>query len=366
MSGIYIHIPFCSSKCYYCDFFSGPCRSADVKQQFSKALIKEYETRKTALEGRVNTIYIGGGTPSQMPVTAYDELFTHLPDDTVEFTMEVNPEDVDRDFAQWLSKSPVNRVSMGVQSFISSELEAIGRRHTPGKAAEAVEMLRDAGIRNISLDLMFGLPEQTLGSFAESLERTLSLTPEHISAYALMLEPGTRLTAMINAGKISEPDSDEAERMYRHLCDTMRENGYEHYEISNFALPGYRSRHNSSYWNFTPYLGLGPSAHSYLGGRRYFNAPAVKKYIENPCNPVADESLNLSKSIDEYIMVRLRTAEGISLDDFEKRFGARSLGNLMKRAGRISSNLIQETGHLRIPEELWIVSDPIIIELFED
>jgi len=135
MAGIYIHIPFCSSKCYYCDFFSGPCLSVDVKQQFSQALIQEYETRKTALEGPVNTIYIGGGTPSQMPSAAYDELFIHLPKDTAEFTMEVNPEDVDRDFAKWLSKSPVNRVSMGVQSFITSELEAIGRRHTPGKAA---------------------------------------------------------------------------------------------------------------------------------------------------------------------------------------------------------------------------------------
>lgn len=368
MAGIYIHVPFCSSKCYYCDFYSGPAQSPAVKEQFTDAIVHEYCRRAAELTEPVRTIYIGGGTPSQLPARCLDRIIAELPlADVVEFTIEVNPEDVDADFAAWLAASPVNRVSMGIQSFNPAELDAIGRRHTPGRAVEAVRLLRSAGIDNLSLDLMYGLPGQTTESFARSLQLTLDLAPEHISAYALMLEPGTRLSAMIAAGKISDVSQEESDEMYRNLCHVLRGAGYDHYEISNFALPGRRSAHNSSYWDLTPYLGLGPAAHSFTGGLRRANAPSVKRYLADSAGALSVESLSKEEAIDEYIMIRLRTAAGLDLDDFQRRFGPEATNDLRRKINAAASRLTFTTPDtVRIPEDLWLVSDPIIVDLMTD
>lgn len=368
MAGIYIHVPFCSSKCFYCDFYSGPAQSSTVKERFTDAIVLEYRRRAAELAEPVRTVYIGGGTPSQLPARCLDRIIAALPlADVTEFTIEVNPEDVDAEFAAWLSASPVNRVSMGIQSFNPAELNAIGRCHTPGRAVEAVRLLRSAGIENLSLDLMFGLPGQTAESFARSLEMTLDLEPEHISAYALMLEPGTRLSAMIAAGKISDVSQEESDEMYRNLCHTLRRAGYDHYEISNFALPGRLSAHNSSYWNLTPYLGLGPAAHSFTGGLRRANAPSVKRYIEDSAEALTVESLSKAEAIDEYIMIRLRTAAGLDLDDFRHRFGAEATDRLRIKIDAAGKRLtFTAPDVVRIPEHLWLVSDPIIVDLMTD
>lgn len=368
MAGIYIHVPFCSSKCFYCDFYSGPARSEDLKGQFAEAIVSEMRRRANELTDPVTTVYIGGGTPSQLSPRELDRIIAALPlADVTEFTIEVNPEDVDAGFATWLATSPVDRVSMGIQSFIPSELDAIGRRHTPGRALEAVRLIRDAGIRNLSLDLMYGLPGQTAESFARSVDMTLDLAPEHISAYALMLEPGTRLSAMIASGKLSEIPQEESDSMYRRLCDTLRRAGYDHYEISNFALPGRRSAHNSAYWNLTPYLGLGPAAHSYTGGLRRFNAPSVKRYLADSAASLTVESISESEAIDEYIMIRLRTSDGLDVADFRRRFGDDATARLQRKITAAACRLTSAAeNRVRIPEDLWLVSDPIIVDLMTD
>lgn len=334
---------------------------------FTSSIKKEYTGRASEFEGVVETIYFGGGTPSQMPTCYLDEIISVLPLDNVrEFTLEVNPEDVDSGFLKWISSSPVTRVSMGVQSFNNSELMTIGRRHTPGKASGAVMGLREAGISNISLDIMYGLPGQTVDSFLESLDQLVALQPEHISAYALMLEPGTRLSSMIKTGKIKDVNQEDSDMMYQSMCHVLGNEGYEHYEISNFARPGFRSIHNSSYWNLTPYLGLGPSAHSYTGGRRRFNPSLLKQYIDSPVVCPVVEDISDANAENEYIMIRMRTAEGLNIHDFKRRFGASRVAELKKRIESVSSKLCIDSDYVRIPESLWLVSDPIIVDLMTE
>lgn len=260
MAGIYIHIPFCHSKCAYCDFFSRPI-NRDI-DGYIETLHKEYERRKYELAEPVTTVYLGGGTPSSVGVGNLEKLIKWLPlDNVTEFTIEVNPEDIDPPTARFLAESPVNRVSMGVQSLDDEELRFIGRRHSASQALDAYRTLRENGIDNISLDLIFGLPGQSVGSWEKTLERTLALAPDHLSGYSLMLEEGTRLRAMRDSGKFKEADDETIERMYMLLCEKTAKAGFSHYEISNFARESRQSLHNSSYWNLTPYLGLGTGAH---------------------------------------------------------------------------------------------------------
>ena len=269
-NGLYIHIPFCKSKCLYCDFYSR-CGGDNLLVDYTAALIKEMQTRKMELKQAVSSTYIGGGTPSLMPVNllkqivdAINENFTLSSD--VEFTIEVNPDDITDEYCEAISSLGINRVSMGVQSFVDNELKRIGRRHTAQDAERAFRILRKY-FRNISIDLIFALPDQTLKSWNETIDKAIKLKPEHISAYALMYEEGTVLTKMRDIGKLKPTDDNIYADMYNMLASLMHEAGYGHYEISNFSLPGYESRHNSSYWQSQPYLGLGPAAHSYDGDK---------------------------------------------------------------------------------------------------
>lgn len=365
MPGIYVHIPFCRSKCGYCDFHS--IARLALADDYLTALEGEWHQRRGELTGKVTTIYIGGGTPSALTAAQLSRLFAMLPSgDAGEITIEVNPEDVTPEFAAFLADSPVNRVSMGVQSLVDTELLAASRRHTSARAIEAYCFLRAAGIDNISLDLIYGLPGQTLGSWIRSLTALLELRPEHLSAYLLSYEPGTRFWKMREAGKLREADEDTAVAMYTRLISATRAAGMEHYEISNFAMPGHRSRHNSSYWDGTDYLGLGTGAHSCIAGARSFNPPDLRRYIAASGHDFAVTDTETDENrFNDMLITRLRTSSGLSIADSRQRFGSVLTDAMLRDAApHIASGAMTLRGDtLRISEEAWIVSDRILVDI---
>lgn len=363
MAGLYVHVPFCHAKCWYCDFYSMPAHQHI--EAWMKALLNEWNVRRHELKEPVATLYIGGGTPSNLPHNMLGELITTLQQPSMtEITVEVNPEDVTDQLATTLKKNGVNRVSMGVQSLADAELQAVGRRHSAQKAIEAVELLRKSGINNLSLDLIYGLPYQTIESWQQSVKGILELHPEHISAYSLSYEDGTRLTAQLKNGKITETPQEVSAEMYEILCRLLKEAGYEHYEISNFALPSKRSQHNSAYWTFAPYLGLGPSAHSFTNRRKY-NPASLKEYVAANGIIAKCEEENENEKLNDYIMVRLRTSDGINLQQVKQLFGTKAALHITNTAApHLASGTMELTpeGNLRITEKAWIVSDGIMCD----
>lgn len=347
MAGLYVHIPFCRHKCAYCDFYSGPLRGFSP-EGYAAALRKELESRSVA--SSYATVYIGGGTPSTMPPALLAPFFALS---RGERTIEVNPEDVTpRAADEWLLAG-ADRVSMGVQSLIDSELSAVGRRHSAAQAIEAFLTLRRAGFTNISLDLIYGLPGQTPRSWRQSLEGILNLAPEHLSAYSLSYEPGTLLHTRLMAGKIKETDEDDVVEMYETLCALTRQAGFEHYEISNFALPDRHSRHNSAYWDSTPYLGLGPGAHSFDGSLRSFNPPNLPAYMSDPANAFRTDPETPDERHNDIVMTALRTARGLNptlLTEPELQYAKKTLTPTPQ-------------GSLRIAEPAWLLADTLILPL---
>lgn len=340
MAGIYVHIPFCASRCAYCDFFS-TLRFADAGERYVEALIAEARLRRGELRGEsIRTFYLGGGTPSQLPLALLERLVNGLRDvfdlsDLEEFTVEANPDDVTPEWCAALPPLGVNRVSMGVQSFEDDILRAIGRRHMARQAVEAVANLRQAGIRNISIDLIYGLPGQTVASWTESVRQAIALRPQHISAYGLTYEEGTRLWHQRERGEITEVPEEQCLAMYCVLVNELQAAGYEHYEISNFALPGYHSRHNSSYWDDTPYLGLGAAAHSYDGHIRRYNPADLLQYfdaIEAGETACEQEELTQWERYDERVMLSLRTARGVDTERLRADFGEQAWQHFIKEA----------------------------------
>lgn len=361
---IYVHVPFCRSKCAYCDFYSMPRK--DLADRYVGSVAREMQLRAVENGSIPDTIYIGGGTPSQLTDKQFVRLMSALPAPLAgaEVTVEVNPDDVTDGLVAVWRACGVNRVSMGVQSMVDAELSLIGRRHTAADVEKAYLKIRDGGISNISLDLIYGLPRQTVSTWQYSLDRLLALNPEHISAYMLSYEPGTRLWAMRASGKITETDEDTELEMYRRLCRTTDRAGYEHYEISNFALPGRRAVHNSSYWQGKPYLGLGPGAHSWDGTMRRYNPTSLKKYIDTLesgrcfCETEAESAADRTNNL---IMVSLRRREGLDTSLIPECYRDEFAHNL----SHISPHLIQINHNgVIIPEEHWPVSDAIIRELF--
>ena len=353
MAGIYIHIPFCRSRCIYCGFYS--TTALDLRQRYVDALCREMEIRGTGCmisndsldQGPVppiSTIYLGGGTPSQLSFEQLRQLFIYINKvypltSTKEITIEVNPDDVTAEYASQLSQLPVNRVSMGIQTFDDQRLRFLHRRHTAHQAIEAVSILHAAGIRNLSVDLMYGFPGETLSEWQSDIDSALALNVEHISAYCLMVEEGTPLHRMLQQhngdcplceqrselqGDCPQCVDEETERqMYYTLIDRLTAAGYEHYEISNFAKKGFRSRHNSSYWNGTPYIGLGAAAHSYDIRSRSWNVADIHEYIdgiERGERLFEEELLDDDTRYNDAVTVGLRTCEGINLDAFSKKY----------------------------------------------
>ena len=337
MAGIYIHIPFCRSRCIYCGFYS--TTALDLRQRYVDALCREMEIRSQRSEvrgERIETIYLGGGTPSQLTFDQLRQLFIYInkvypltPDSSPlppEITIEVNPDDVTVEFAAVLQQLPVNRVSMGIQTFDDQRLRFLHRRHTSQQAIEAVSILRANGIRNISIDLMYGFPGETLEQWEADIEAALALDVEHLSAYCLMIEEGTPLHKMFTDDSLlftdDYPDEEMERQMYEVLIDRLEAAGYEHYEISNFARPGFRSRHNSNYWNGTPYIGLGAAAHSYDIRSRSWNVADIRQYIEGMERGeriFEEELLDDDTRYNDIVTVALRTKEGIDLNALSEK-----------------------------------------------
>ncbi len=368
MAGIYIHVPFCQSRCAYCDFYS-TTESEEWKSQYLSALQREMQTRKGELQGRpIDTLYIGGGTPSQLPAAllcrlfqAVTSLFTLKPD--AEVTVEANPDDVTPRWLSALRHTPVNRISMGVQTFDDGLLSLLRRRHTAAQTLQAVELCRGAGYTNLSLDLIYGLPGQSLEMWQQDLAQVAALAVPHLSAYALQYEPGTALHRMREEGRVQEADEELSLQMYHHLCREAARMGMEHYEISNFALPGKRSRHNSSYWRQEPYWGFGPGAHSYDGARtRRWNEPQLKAYVDAPGDvPHGTEVLTADEQYDELVFTRLRTSDGLPLALLAPENRAYCLR--MARPHLESGKLRLENDILRLHESGIFVSDDIMSDL---
>lgn len=369
MGGVYVHVPFCGSKCRYCDFYSVRA-GAVAGEAYVDAIAKELAARRGEIPGPFDTVYIGGGTPSTLPAEALRRMIRLLVGESregAEVTVEVNPDDITPALSEMLVEAGVNRVSMGIQSFDDAELRAIGRRHDAATAIAAVGMLRSAGIGNISCDLIYGLPGQTAESFRRSIDSMIALAPQHISAYLLSYEPGTWLTRELQAGRIRQATDDEAEAYYNLLCRSLSDAGYEHYEISNFARPGMASRHNSSYWDPSiPYLGLGPAAHSYDGHRRRrANVSSIGRYLASPADaadPDLCEELTPAELLEERIMLGLRTAAGLYLTAL-----APSDAEIILRRARQSLAaghiLRPEPQRLVIAEGSWLIADALIAEL---
>ena len=379
---IYIHIPFCRSFCTYCDFYSevaARCRKAEEAQEqeamfgrFADALVKEIGLRADEITDETNTLYIGGGTPSVLPLYVYERILDALKEaghggPYEEFTVEVNPEDiVDKGeaYVKGLLALGVNRISMGVQSFDDGILKFMNRRHDSKTARKAYAILEAAGVENISIDLIFGLPQLSDAQWQETLDQALSISgsgalPKHISSYQLSVEPGSMLAKLVERGKWEEASEDLCQRQYGMLCDALQKAGYRHYEISNFALEGYEAKHNSAYWRHVPYAGFGPGAHSFVGMRRQWNEPDLKKYIEDPAGCREGEELTDEQMVIERVMLALRTSEGISEAYLREHCDQHELSRALA-AGNLES---VENGVLRIPESRFFISDSIIASL---
>ena len=377
MAGVYVHIPFCARRCTYCDFFS-TLSLKESGETYVAAVVAEARLRRDELRGEpITTLYLGGGTPSQLPLPLLTGLVNGLKEALdlsaiEEFTVEANPDDVTPRWCAALAPLGVNRVSMGVQSFEDNILRLIGRRHTARQAVEAVACLREAGIGNISIDLIYGLPGQTLTSWSESVRQALALHPQHISAYGLTYEEGTPLWRQRERGEVAEVPEEQCLEMYRMLVKRLREAGYEHYEISNFALPGCHSRHNSSYWDDTPYLGLGAGAHSYDGSVRRYNPHDLHRYIDAVMageTAFEQEELTRWERYDERVMLGLRTARGVDAGRLRRDFGDDAWRHFVDEAQRHveAGNLrVDADGRYVLTVDGIMLSDSIIRDLMWD
>ena len=385
MAGIYIHIPFCRSRCIYCGFYS--TTALDLRQRYVDALCREMEIRSQRSEvrgERIETIYLGGGTPSQLTFDQLRQLFIYInkvypltPDSSPlppEITIEVNPDDVTVEFAAVLQQLPVNRVSMGIQTFDDQRLRFLHRRHTSQQAIEAVSILRANGIRNISIDLMYGFPGETLEQWEADIEAALALDVEHLSAYCLMIEEGTPLHKMFTDDSLlftdDYPDEEMERQMYEVLIDRLEAAGYEHYEISNFARPGFRSRHNSNYWNGTPYIGLGAAAHSYDIRSRSWNVADIRQYIEGMERGeriFEEELLDDDTRYNDIVTVALRTKEGIDLNALSEKHREYCMKNARRylNDGLLELSTIRgaESPTLHLTRRGLFVSDMVMSDL---
>lgn len=367
MAGIYLHVPFCKSRCTYCGFFS---TTALVRRRaYVDALVAELHQRRAFLSGHsVSTIYFGGGTPSLLPVREVERLLSSIcniynVENGAEITLEGNPDDMTSDYLAQLHRLGINRLSMGVQTFSDARLRFLHRRHTAAQAVAAVRAAQQVGFGNLSIDLMFGFPNQTCAEWQDDVSQALTLGVQHVSAYSLMYEEGTPLTAMLERGDIAEVNEEESLRMYGCLIDRLAQAGFQHYEISNFALPGYASRHNSSYWHGVPYLGVGAGAHSYDGHVRSFNVESLTGYLSGVS--AVQETLTPHERYNEYVFTGLRTVNGISISRLQMLFGADLAAYCLRNAQSHLQNglLVREDDTLRLTRQGLFVSNDVMSDL---
>lgn len=393
---IYLHVPFCGSFCTYCDFYSEICRSAQAFNEYADAVIAEIRDRQKELEmnmsahDAVNTLYIGGGTPSVLPLDVLARIVSAVTEPVEvtspfeEFTVEVNPEDIvekGSEYVRGLLALGVNRISMGIQSFNDGILRWMNRRHDAARAVEAFRILRECGVRNISIDLIFGLSQLTDELWNDTIEKALDLAPEHISAYQLSIEEGSALAKMVADGRYVEASEEQCRRQYDILCRCLGRSGYHHYEISNFAKPGFEAVHNSAYWCRAPYIGLGPGAHSLSGNVRSWNSqklPHRQPGEALSCNPHLPTCQTSDRNPSGMLVTYSRNFETLSPEDIrvekimlslrtDKGLEATELYSLADRAvieTLLSEGALELHGtRIRIPEDRLFTSDEIIREL---
>lgn len=328
MQSIYVHIPFCKSRCRYCDFFS--TTQLDRRKEYVDAVLAEWASYP---HHTPNTLYLGGGTPSMLDVEDIKRIIDAIATkDTTEITMEANPGDLTLDKLVALRQAGVNRLSIGVQTFRTPLLRLIGRRHTGREARQAIRWAQKAGFNNISIDLMYALPRQTMVQWSMDVRKAVRMGVQHISCYCLTYEEGTPMCESLKKGEFRAATERLQNRMYQFLCKVLKRQGYEHYEVSNFALPGYRSRHNSNYWNDTPYIGLGAGAHSYDGNKRWWNPCDLDIYMQGIKNNNLQretEELTDEQHHIERVMLGLRTIEGI--EEQEVSYAAAKVNDYISR-----------------------------------
>lgn len=372
MAGVYIHIPFCRSFCSYCDFYSvTDCSETDA---LVEALTREAALRSGYLYNEtVDTVYLGGGTPSLLSVAQAERILAAVwknfsIGNDPEITVEVNPDDIKPGYISSLASLGVNRISVGVQSWDDDRLKYLGRRHSARQSAEALEKIFSEGINNVSADLIYGIPGMTTADLRQDIEKTLTFPVTHISAYHLTIEEGTPLHRLREKGKLTETDEETSNSMFMLLISLLRERGFIHYEISNFALEGFISRHNSAYWKQVPYIGLGPSAHSFDRRSRQWNISDVREYIRSVNEGKVSserEELDRLTLFNEYIMTALRTSWGIDLTHVENSYDKELHDYLVNMSGKyIRYGLMKrERDTLVLTDQGRMISDNIIAEL---
>jgi len=372
MAGIYIHIPFCKKLCSYCDFYH--IISQSDNKHFIEALIKEATLRREYIGNEIiDTIYLGGGTPSVLSVEEINTIIEAIRklyrvSENCEVTIEINPDDADKEYLLELKNSSINRISLGIQSWRDSDLKLLNRRHNTAQSAYALEETLKAGFRNVTIDLIYGIPGLTITDWADNLDKSFSYDIKHLSAYHLTIEPNTVFSKMKEKGLLSEIDEEESSAQFNLLIDKAQSAGFVHYEISNFGKPGYFSIHNSNYWKQVSYIGLGPSAHSFNGYSRQWNIRDVRKYIKsvNSGSPFLEkEELDKKTRFNEYIMTTLRTMWGIDLEYVERTFDKEGYDYILNTSGKfINYGLMkQENKTLVLTNQGKMISDNIISEL---
>ncbi len=374
MPGIYIHIPFCKKRCSYCDFYTEI--APKYIPRMIESICKEIELKANYLKTKgIDTIYFGGGTPSVLKPQQFSAIFNTIHSffeisENAEITFEANPDDLTIDFFKSINKLPFNRLSIGIQSFDNGDLTRINRRHNGNQAINAVCNAQNAGYNNISIDLIYGLPFQTIQKWENQLDIALNLNIQHISAYGLTYEKGTKLWEQRENHEILAVDDDTMNEMYLLLVKKMKENGFEAYEISNFALSGYRSKHNSSYWKQEPYIGIGPSAHSYNIVSRQWNIPSILDYmnaIENNKGFFESEVLSIAEQYNDYVMISLRTMEGVDMEYISRKFGHVFRNECLQNSRLFLENSQLELidNHLKLTTKGVLISNQILINLMK-
>lgn len=373
MAGVYIHIPFCKQACHYCNFHFST--TLTLKNDFSDALLKEIALRHDYIEDeKVDTIYFGGGTPSLLTSEQLERIlqsvrFTFQVSDDAEITFEANPDDIDLPRLNMWRQNGINRLSIGIQSFFKEDLLWMNRAHNETQALDCVRLSQEAGFHNISIDLIYGTPTLSDERWMQNMQTAVSLKVPHLSCYALTVEPGTALDVMTRKKKALPVSTDDQARQFLMMTDFLTSNGYEHYEISNFSIPGMRSRHNSSYWNGACYIGLGPSAHSFNGTSRQWNVANNALYIKSLAGGIVPFEIELLTDVqrfNEYVMTSLRTKEGTDLALTQQKFGSQSAERLLKSSAKFLERgwMISEDDRLILTNQGKLFADGIAAELF--
>lgn len=372
MAGIYIHVPFCKTRCIYCDFYTRTDMSS--KYNYVSAICSEIKLRKDYIGDEIiETIYFGGGTPSQLTKNDFEQIFASIfrnfkVSENAEITMEANPDDLNDKYLQMIKEFPFNRLSIGIQSFDDTELLFLKRRHSSQKAKEAVKSAKSVGFNNISIDLMYGLPNQTLDIWNKNLNEALALDIQHISSYHLIYEQGTRLYRLFKLGDVKPVDEDLSVEMFSIMIDRLSSAGFEHYEISNFAKNKSYSKHNSSYWLGKKYLGLGPAAHSFDGQNRAWNIPSISKYVEGinlEKLSLEIEYLDENTRYNDFILTGMRTMWGVNLTEMERLFGSERKEYCLKNVRKYANQgfVTQSENKLKLTREGIFISDGIMSDL---